>query len=167
MYLLAIWLLDICKSDGTSICSGAWSGNQPGESIFQWPLTIKPTASKWQIWQRTLTRCCFLNHWHSLSTPLGRWFLLAREEGWYLEVKAMWLWHFELNHWAIYSKIPSCSQTLSFHGKPVTSKTTHPQSLHHASIIRWGCKLIMSSSGAIEPEIMQWASGLEKDCWPF
>jgi len=43
MYLLAIWPLNICESNGKSIFQGAWLGNQHGESPFD-----GPRQSNWQ-----------------------------------------------------------------------------------------------------------------------
>jgi len=148
MYLLAIWLLNICESNGKYICQGVWSGDQPRESPFLWPKTIKPTVGEWHVWQWALEQSLSLNWWHLLSMPLGLWVTLSATAGWYFEkdsklALALWTATFEQSDTeSISNSVLSCS--------PNTRRSSPPRSnLHWVSVIQMGHKLIMSSLGPL------------------
>jgi len=55
MFLWVLWLSEICSRMGMQILLQCWTGNQPINSQYGWPLTHWPKSADWWVWQMTLT----------------------------------------------------------------------------------------------------------------
>jgi len=125
MYLLEIWLSELCTRDGTRISNSTWSGALKCEWPYKWHQSIKPTLKEWKFWQAMLSKCFGLDQWHALNNQHEDWYPMP-DQGWYLDPATNCLWHLDGQYWLCYSQIPSHSWTKPFYPTAVPNENGPP-----------------------------------------
>jgi len=83
MYLKVFHVSDIVIGSGTLIAVQYWDQTQPAESSMDWSQTSQPSAKSWLIWHQALTSVLHLGRNQSLASPLSKWHVQTKPQGWY------------------------------------------------------------------------------------